>query len=37
MQRKGYVSSLSDFLQIDLLIYNIENEPHPVLEQQVVK
>jgi hypothetical protein len=37
MQRNGYVSSPSDFLQIDLLTYNIENEPHLVLEQQVVK
>ncbi len=36
MQRKGYVSSPFD-LQIDLLVYNIEKEPHLVLEQQVMK
>jgi hypothetical protein len=37
MQGKGYVSSPSDVLQIDTLTNNIENEPHFVLEQQVVK
>jgi hypothetical protein len=37
MQHKGYVSSPSDFKQIDLLTNNIENEPCFVLKQQVVK
>jgi hypothetical protein len=37
MQRKGYVSAPFNFLQTDLLTNNIENEPHLVLKQQVVK
>jgi hypothetical protein len=30
MQHKGYVSSLFDLLQTDLLTDSTENEPHPV-------